>query len=57
MLEKDETDSPLTGLTVTEFVNSVSSRTAVPGGGSVSALVASLVSAVLILVLVHSVGY
>lgn len=43
MLESDDSDSPLTNLTVKEFVKSVGSRTAVPGGGSVAALIGALV--------------
>ena len=38
------TDGPLITSTVKEFVMSVAARTSAPGGGSVSALVAALVS-------------
>lgn len=45
MLESDEAaESPLTSLSVKNFVRSVGSRTPAPGGGSVAALIGSLVS-------------
>lgn len=43
MLENDEAESALTSQSVKDFVELVKSRTAAPGGGSVAALVGSLV--------------
>jgi len=48
MLDSDESlVSPLSSLSVKDFVSSVASRTAVPGGGSVAALVGSVVTKLL----------
>jgi glutamate formiminotransferase / formiminotetrahydrofolate cyclodeaminase len=44
-LIKEEANEPLASLTVRKFVEAVAARTSAPGGGSVSALLASLGSA------------
>ena len=49
MIDTEDSESPLTSLTVKEFVKSVCDRTPAPGGGSVAALVGALVGLLYVL--------